>query len=330
MGEVHKGGRHRQNDEMNPPSGLEISVVIPVLDEEESIEALYENLKEVLEQIGKPYEIVFVDDGSTDNSFRTMQALHEQDAGHVRALQFRRNFGKTAALAAGFKEANGDVIITMDADLQDDPQEIPTLLGQLDKGYDLVTAWRLRRQDPLSKTLPSRIFNTVVSALTGVRVHDLNCGFKAYRREVTQDLKLYGELHRFIPVLAHWQGYRVGEAQVVHHPRKYGRSKYGSRRLGHGLLDFLMVLFLTYYLKRPIRFFGSIGVLLFLCGSAIGLYLTWLWLFRGGIGWRPILFVGILLMIVGVQMASIGLLGEMMRNFAYEPEQEYSIRRMLN
>jgi len=314
---------------MGGTSGSQISVVIPVLDEEESIEPLYERLRDVLEATGKSYEIIFVDDGSSDRSFEIIQAVYENDDEHVRAIQFRRNFGKTAALAAGFKEAQGDAIITIDADLQDDPHEIPALLSELDQGYDLVSAWRLRRQDPSSKTLPSRFFNAVVSALTGVRVHDLNCGFKAYRREVTQDLKLYGELHRFIPVLAHWQGYRVGEAQVVHHPRKYGRSKYGFERLGHGLLDFLMVLFLTYYLKRPIHFFGSIGVLLFLCGSAIGLYLSWLWVFGGGIGWRPILFVMILLVIVGVQMASIGLLGEMIRNFAYEPEQEYSIRRTL-
>ena len=309
---------------------MQISVVVPVLDEEQSVEPLYAKLREVLDGIGKAYEIIFVDDGSSDDSFKTIEALYEKDTEHVRAIQFRHNFGKTAALAAGFREAQGDVIITIDADLQDEPREIPALLGELGEGYDLVSAWRLRRQDPLSKTLPSRIFNTVVSALTRVKVHDLNCGFKAYRREVTRDVKLYGELHRFIPVLAHWQGYRVGEVQVVHHPRKYGRSKYGGfKRLGRGFLDFLMVLFLTRFLKRPILFFGSIGVFLFLCGFAIGLYLTWLWVFGGGIGQRPILFVCILLMVVGVQMASIGLLGEMIRHFAYEPEQEYSIRRLL-
>lgn len=314
---------------MEQPSDVQISVVIPVLNEEQSIETLYEQLGEVLHGLTSSYEMIFVDDGSTDDSFAEIERLHGEDAEHVRAIRFRRNFGKTAALSAGFKNAQGDVIITMDADLQDDPQEIPTLLGELENGYDLVSAWRLRRQDPVSKTLPSRIFNSVVSALTGVRLHDLNCGFKAYRKEVTRELKLYGELHRFIPVLVHWRGYRVGEAQVVHHPRRYGKSKYGFGRLGHGFLDFLTVLFLTYYLKRPIRFFGSIGVLLFICGFGIGLYLTWLWIFRGGIGWRPILFVMIVLMIVGVQMASIGLLGEMIRNFAYEPEQEYSISRML-
>lgn len=327
-GLVEMGGSEHEG--MGQARGLQVSVVIPVLDEEESIEPLYDKLTEVLRDTGDSYEIIMVDDGSSDNSFNVMNRLHQKDGEHVRVIQFRRNFGKTAALAAGFKQARGDVVVTMDADLQDDPTEIRVLLDELDKGYDLVGAWRRNRQDPLSKTVPSRIFNGVVSALTGVRMHDLNCGFKAYRREVTRDLKLYGELHRFIPVLAHWQGYRVGEVGVVHHAREYGKSKYGSRRLGRGFLDFLMVLFLTYYLKRPIHFFGTIGVLLFLCGFGIGLYLTWLWLFAGGIGWRPLLFVGILFMIVGVQMASIGLLGEMIRNFAYEPEQEYSIRRVLD
>ena len=321
------GGEISRADKASDP---QISVVIPVLDEEESLEALYEQLSDALGDVGRPYEVIFVDDGSSDGSFESMKSLHDRDNDRVRVIQFRRNFGKTAALAAGFRQARGDVVVTMDADLQDDPAEIGVLLDELDKGYDLVGAWRLRRQDPLSKTLPSRIFNAVVSVMSGVRMHDFNCGFKAYRREVTRDLKLYGDLHRFIPVLAHWQGYRVGEAQVVHQPRRYGKSKYGSRRLGRGFLDFLMVLFLTYFLKRPMRFFGTIGVLLFLCGFGIGLYLMWLWAFGGGIGWRPILFVGILFMIVGVQMASIGLLGEMIRNFAYEPEQEYSVKRVLS
>jgi len=321
------GGEISRADKASDP---QISVVIPVLDEEESLEALYEQLSDALGDVGRPHEVIFVDDGSSDGSFESMKSLHDRDSDRVRVIQFRRNFGKTAALAAGFRQARGDVVVTMDADLQDDPAEIGVLLDELDKGYDLVGAWRLRRQDPLSKTLPSRIFNAVVSVMSGVRMHDFNCGFKAYRREVTRDLKLYGDLHRFIPVLAHWQGYRLVEAQVVHQPRRYGKSKYGSRRLGRGFLDFLMVLFLTYFLKRPMRFFGTIGVLLFLCGFGIGLYLMWLWAFGGGIGWRPILFVGILFMIVGVQMASIGLLGEMIRNFAYEPEQEYSIKRVLS
>jgi glycosyltransferase involved in cell wall biosynthesis len=311
-------------------SRIDLSVVIPLLDEEESIRPLYSSLSDVLEELGKEYEVILIDDGSQDNSFNILESLHEENPQHISVIQFRRNFGKTAALTAGFKQARGDVIITMDADLQDDPAEIPDLLARLDEDYDLVAAWRYERQDPLSKTLPSRIANLAVSVMTGLRLHDLNCGFKAYRREVVQDLKLYGELHRFIPVLAHWRGYRVGEEKVVHHPRQYGRSKYGFERLGRSFLDFLMVLFLTYYLKRPMHFFGTIGALLFLLGFAIGLYLVWLWIFGGGIGWRPILFLGITAMIVGVQMASIGLLGEMIRNFAYEAEEEYTIRRLLS
>jgi glycosyltransferase involved in cell wall biosynthesis len=309
---------------------IDLSIVIPLLNEEGSIKPLWVSLRDVLEGLGKEYEVLFVDDGSQDSSFDILKSVYEEDPQHIRVIQFRRNFGKTAALAAGFKQTRGDVVITMDADLQDDPAEIPKLLAKLDEDWDLVAAWRYKRQDPISKTFPSRIFNLVVSGLTGVRSHDLNCGFKAYRREVVQDLKLYGELHRFVPVLAHWRGYRVSEVRVVHHPRKYGKSKYGVERMGRGFLDFLMVLFLTYYLKRPIHFFGTIGALLCLAGFGIGLYLTWLWVFGGGIGQRPILFVCILLMVVGVQMASIGLLGEMIRNFAYEAEEEYSIRRLLS
>lgn len=307
-----------------------VSVVVPVLDEEDSIRPLYAALVDVLEHLDGEYEIIFIDDGSQDSSFEILKDLHKGDTEHVRVIQFRRNFGKTAALTAGFAEARGDIVVTMDADLQDDPLEIPDLVARLDEDYDLVVAWRHERQDPLSKRLPSKVANTAVSLLTGVRIHDLNCGFKAYRREVVADLKLYGELHRFIPVLAHWRGFRVTEHRVAHRPRQYGQSKYGLERLGRSFLDFGMVLFLTYYLKRPMHLFGTLGALLFLIGFAIGLYLTGLWFLGEGIGWRPLLFLGILAMIVGVQMASIGLLGEMIRNFAYEPEEEYSIRRLLS
>jgi glycosyltransferase involved in cell wall biosynthesis len=309
---------------------VDLSVVVPVLDEEESIQPLYSDLDETLRSLGRDYEIIFVDDGSEDGSFGILKSLYEGDKDHVRVIQFRRNFGKTAALTAGFREARGDVVITMDADLQDDPAEIPGLVAKLNEDYDLVVAWRHERKDPLSKRLPSRVANTAVSLLTGVKLHDLNCGFKAYRREVATDLKLYGELHRFIPVLAHWRGFKVTEQKVAHRPRQYGQSKYGFERLGRSFLDFGMVLFLTYYLKRPMHLFGTLGALLFLFGFAIGLYLTGLWFLGEGIGWRPLLFLGILAMIVGVQMASIGLLGEMIRNFAYNPEEEYSVRRLLS
>ena len=318
------------SQELNGEGWVHLSVVIPLLDERESIGSLHSSLIAVLGALGKEYEIIFVDDGSEDGTFGILKSLHEKDPEHIRVIQFRRNFGKTAALTAGFRQARGEVVITMDADLQDDPREIPGLLDRLSDDYDLVVAWRHERRDPLSKRLPSKIANTAVSALTGVRIHDLNCGFKAYRREVVQDLKLYGELHRFIPVLAHWRGYRVTEQKVVHRPRQYGQSKYGFERLGRSFLDFGMVLFLTYYLKRPMHLFGTLGALLSLFGFAIGLYLTGLWVVGEGIGWRPLLFLGILAMVVGVQMASIGLLGEMIRNFAYDPEEEYSVRRLLS
>jgi glycosyltransferase involved in cell wall biosynthesis len=316
--------------DLNGEGCVDLSVVIPLLDEEQSIRPLHSSLITVLEAVGREYEIIFVDDGSEDDTFGILASLHEQDPEHIRVIEFRRNFGKTAALTAGFRQARGEVVITMDADLQDDPTEIPGLLAELNEETDLVVAWRHERQDPLSKRLPSKVANTAVSLLTGVKIHDLNCGFKAYRREVVQDLKLYGELHRFIPVLAHWRGYRVTEHKVVHRARQYGQSKYGFERLGRSFLDFGMVLFLTYYLKRPMHLFGTLGALLFLIGFAIGLYLTGLWVIGVGIGWRPLLFLGILAMIVGVQMASIGLLGEMIRNFAYHPEEEYSIRRLLS
>lgn len=319
--------RSRGYGQLEGRSGLDISAVIPLLDEEENIAPLYSSLHNVLEESGKGYEIIFVDDGSRDGSFVVLTTLHDEDPNHVRVIHFRRNFGKTAALTAGFGKAQGEVIVTMDADLQDDPQEMPRLLDKLEEGYDMVVAWRRDRQDPLSKRLPSRIFNGAVSLLTGVQLHDLNCGFKAFRREVIANLKLYGELHRFIPVLAHWRGYSVAELAVVHHPRKYGRSKYGVERLGRAFVDFLVVLFLTRYLKRPLQLFGSIGAVLFLFGFGIGMYHVVLWFRLGGIGFRPLLFAGILAMIVGVQIASIGLLGEMIRHFTYHAEEEYSIDR---
>ena len=266
-----------------------------------------------------------------------MEDLFRDDPEHVRVVHFRRNFGKTAALNAGFTHARGQIIITMDADLQDDPAEIPAMLAKLDEGYDLVAAWRADRQDPLGKTLPSRFFNFVVSRFTGVGLHDFNCGFKVYRRAVTDTVRLYGEFHRFIPVLAHQQGFRITEVPVRHHPRQAGVSKYGARRLLKGFLDFGTVLFLTTYLKRPLHLFGATGLAIFAIGLVINLYLAFLWLLRevGGvagvapIGTRPLLIVGVLAMILGIQLISIGLLGEMLRYFTFRPTEEYAIRRVL-
>ncbi len=303
-----------------------ISFVIPVLNEEGSLELLYQAVTQVAGSLPHPYEILFVDDGSTDRSPAILHDLYERDRAHVRVVQFRRNFGKTAALMAGFSLVRGDIVVTMDADLQDDPAELPKLLARLEEGYDLVGAWRAERRDPITKRGPSWFANTTVSALTGVRLHDVNCGFKAYRREVVRDLKLYGDLHRFIPILAHRKGYRITEVPVRHHPRRFGRSKYGGRRFARSYLDFLSVLFLTTYLKRPMHLFGMAGSIFAAVGTLIMLYLATLWVIEGGIGWRPLLFFGITALVVGLQLISVGLLGEMLRNVTFRAEEEYSIR----
>jgi glycosyltransferase involved in cell wall biosynthesis len=306
-----------------------LSVVVPVWDEVESLPVLADELQASLSSLGQPYEVLYVDDGSTDGSFEVLRRLRDADPSHVRVIQFRRNFGKTAALSAGFRHALGQIIVTLDADLQDDPGEIPRLLSELEEGFDMVAAWRERRQDPASKTLPSRLANTIVPLITGVRVHDVNCGFKAYRREVVRELKLYGDLHRYIPVLAVWQGFTVGEVPVTHRPRKFGQSKYGWQRFARSFFDFLVVVFLTRYLRRPLQLFGTLGALCFLVGIVLGLYLAYLRFFGPGIGWRPALFADVMAIVVGVQLISIGLLGEMVRNFSYRCEDEYSIRTEL-
>ncbi len=305
-----------------------ISFVIPLLNEEESLEALYEAVTDVAVSLPFAYEIIFVDDGSTDDSVAVLRDLYQADSEHVRVIQFRRNFGKTAALSAGFALVRGEIVVTLDADLQDDPNELPKLLAKLDDGYDLVGAWRANRQDNVSKRWPSKIANTTVSTLTGLQLHDINCGFKVYRSEVVRDLKLYGELHRYIPVLAHWKGYRVTEVQVTHHPRRFGASKYGARRLARGYIDFLSVLFLTTYLRRPMHLFGMAGTIVAGLGTLIMLYLAVLWVVQGGLGWRPLLFFGITALMVGIQLISVGLLGEMLRNATFQAEAEYSVRQV--
>ncbi len=306
-----------------------VSVVIPLFNEEASIAILNHELQQVLVGLRRTYEIIYVDDGSTDGSFAILAKLHESDPEHIRVIRFRRNFGKTAALAAAFKRACGQRIATMDADLQDDPAELPSLLAKLDEGHDLVAAWREHRQDPLSKRIPSRFANWVVQAITGVRLHDINCGYKVYRQEVVRDLKLYGDLHRYVPVLASWQGYDIAEAPVSHRPRQFGHSKYGWSRFFRGFFDFLAVLFLTRYLRRPLQLFGTLGAISFIIGIVLGLYLTYLRFFGPGIGWRPALFLDLLAIVVGVQLVSIGLLGEMLRNYSYRTEEEYTIRTEL-
>jgi glycosyltransferase involved in cell wall biosynthesis len=308
----------------------DLSLVIPIYNEEGSIPELYDTLTAVLTGQGCTYEILFVDDGSRDTTFSQLRALHADDP-HVRVIRFRRNFGKTAALVAGFGASRGEVVITMDADLQDDPREIPKFLDKLADGYDLVSGWKKQRHDPISKTLPSKVFNSIVSSTTHIPLHDFNNGFKAYRREVTEELKLYGELHRFIPVLAYWKGYRIGELEVQHHPRKHGKSKFGASRFMKGMLDFLLVLFLTKYMQRPLRLFGSIGLLLAVIGILISLYLTLDKIIaHHDIGTRPLLQLGVLLIVTGVQIFSLGLIGEMLRHFSYRDAEEYSIKQVLD
>ena len=311
-----------------------ISVVVPVMNEEQSVRVLYEQLSAQLEKMEKSFEIIFVDDGSTDQTFAEVKKLHDEHPGIVRVIRFRRNFGKTPALVAGFSRCRGEIIFTMDGDLQDDPAEMPKFLEKLDEGYDLVSGWKFPRLDPLSKTFPSRVFNGLVSRMTGVHLHDINNGFKAYRRDIVEDpnLKLYGEFHRFVPVMAHWRGFRVTEIKVVHHPRKYGVSKFGAKRFARGLIDLLNVLFLTSFLRTPLRLFGPMGFVTFVIGVVVDLWVVINARFfsHEPIHNQPLLFVGILLMIFGVQFILTGLQSEMIRHYAFQPGEEYSIRQELD
>jgi glycosyltransferase involved in cell wall biosynthesis len=307
---------------------IEVSVILPVLDEVESLGVLHRELTETLERLGRSYEILFIDDGSRDGSFQLIEKLTVEDP-RVRGFQLRRNFGKAAALAVGFREAQGDIVVTLDADLQDDPAEIPKLLARLEDGFDLVSGWKRDRQDPRSKTWPSRLFNWVTGWLTGVRLHDFNSGFKIYRREVVQEIRLYGELHRFIPVLAAWRGFQVAEVPVHHRARRYGRSKFGSARLWRGFLDLLTVLFLTRYTRRPLHLFGGLGLIAWTVGFVVNAYLTGIWLSGSQpIGHRPLLAFGVLSMLVGVQFFAVGLLSELVLSYQTRTD-DVSIRRRL-
>ena len=323
----------------------EVTVLVPVLDEESSVVELTERVTAVFDGLGTSFELVFVDDGSRDATAERVRELHEGDA-RVKLVRFRRNFGKAAAISAGVEHSSGAIVVTIDGDLQDVPEEIPRFLEKLEtEDLDLVSGWKQDRQDPASKRYPSKLFNWATRRLAQVDLHDFNCGFKAYRREVLEQVAIYGELHRFIPVLASRKGFRIGEIRVAHEKRRHGHSKYGWDRLYKGLLDLLTVLFITKYTRRPLHLFGVFGLLFISAGFAINAYLAWLWFLaqssfatlqamfgvdRGfALSDRPLLLLGVLLMLLGFQTLTTGLLGEMITFKNFRRGDSYSIRERL-
>jgi len=304
-----------KSDFMNEsvPQSRSVTVVVPMLNEAASVDILFCEVNAAFESLnGWSYTLLIIDDGSTDETWGRTSTLVNDHPDRVRAIRLRRNFGKSDALAIGFSHCDSEVVITMDGDLQDDPAEIPRLLSKIDEGYDLVSGWKQHRKDPLSKTLPSRIFNFMTSSLTKVQLRDFNCGFKAYRAEVVQSLQLQGEMHRYIPVIASHMGFTVGEIPVNHRPRTHGVSKFGTERYIRGFLDLLTVLATTRYLKRPAHLFGGLGVLIGLTGMAALLYLAGIWLFDlGAIGNRPLLFFGILCVLLSAQLITLGIIAEL-------------------
>jgi glycosyltransferase involved in cell wall biosynthesis len=308
--------------------GYDFSLVIPCYNEQESLPELYAKITEVMTVMKMSHEIIFIDDGSTDESSRVIEELNRKDE-RVKLIQFITNYGKSAALAAGFSVATGRFVVTMDSDLQDDPAEIPQLLAKLESGYDLVSGWKRVRHDPLSKRLASKVYNFFTSIVSGIRLHDFNCGLKIYRREVVKTLRVYGELHRYLPVIAFRNGFRVTELPVKHYARKYGTSKFGVARFARGAFDLMTISFLTRYKMRPLHLFGVLGVLSFLGGFVVSLFLAYERLFRGKfLSNRPLLFLGVLLIIVGVQFFSIGLLGEMITSLRKDSDS-FLVKRCL-
>jgi len=312
---------------------IDISVVIPVYDEESNLLELHRQLNDVLSDMGRSYEIIAVDDGSSDDSFEVLRKLHEQDE-HLVAVRFRRNFGQTAAFSAGFDLARGQIVITMDADLQNDPVDIPHLIEVMEEGYDVVSGWRKDRKDPfISRRLPSIMANRLISFVTGVKLHDYGCSLKAYRREVVKNLHLYGEMHRFIPALANWMGVSVTEIAVRHRPRRHGKSKYGISRTMKVILDLLTVRFLLSFSARPMQLFGLLGMGSFGFGFLIGLYLTVLKVIYGqSISNRPLLLLGVLMLVAGIQLITMGLLAELIVRTYHETQGKaiYVIREVLD
>ncbi|CAJ35687.1 glycosyltransferase (family 2) [Methanocella arvoryzae MRE50] len=289
-----------------------ISIIVPVLNEEGSVRELYGEIKTVLQELDVSYEIIFIDDGSTDSTKDILDEIKTVDNG-LQVISLQKNYGKAAALSCGFTLAKGNIVITMDGDLQDDPKEIPRFIEAL-KQYDMVSGWKQKRQDPLTKTLPSSVFNLLTRWLTNVEIHDFNCGFKGYRSGVVKSINLYGELHRYIPALARIAGYKVGEISVNHRQRVHGKSKYGAKRIVRGFIDLITVKFLMSYSQKPLHFFGGIGSIFGITGCAVLTFLVYQWLNGIRIGDRPLLNLGILMIIIGMQFVAIGLIGELIVN----------------
>jgi glycosyltransferase involved in cell wall biosynthesis len=310
---------------------IDYSVVIPVFNEEPNILPLYNELKLVMDGVGKEYEILFVDDGSTDRTYEAIKWINNND-NHVKAVKFRKNFGQTAALSAGFDHANGNIIITMDGDLQNSPNDIPKLLAKMNEGYDVVSGWRHQRHDPkFSKKLPSRLSNRLARRLTKLDLHDFGCTLKAYRKEAVKDIELYGEMHRYIPAVVAWQGYSVAEVKVEHRSRKHGKTKYGKGRLLRGFLDLVNIRFWSKYSTRPLHFFGRLGAISFALGLIIVTYKLFLRIFYGiGLELGPLLIFAVMLVILGVQFIMFGFLGEIMIRTYYQGKRKiYKVKEIL-
>jgi glycosyltransferase involved in cell wall biosynthesis len=321
----------RKNTEQGRGS-KRLSIIIPVFNEEENISPLYHELKAIREGMGVTYEVIFVDDGSDDGSNEILQRLAQEDKG-IKVIQFRKNFGQTAAIAAGVEHAQGEIIVTMDGDRQNDPQDIPRLLEQLEQGYDVVSGWRKNRKDPfLSKKFPSAVANRLISWLTSVRLHDYGCTLKAYRRDILKDVRLYGEMHRFIPAYASWVGARITEIEVNHHPRRHGKSKYGLSRTSSIILDLITILFLQRYSTKPIRLFGGAGMTLFVLGIFTGLFVLVRRIFWGGVWISPMILISFLFITMGVMFVLLGLIAEIIIRTYHESQGKpiYVVKSVVN
>ncbi|MBI4128938.1 MAG: glycosyltransferase family 2 protein [Parcubacteria group bacterium] len=314
------------------PALPELSLVIPVKDEEESLPILHERIRRSCTEVTENYEVIFVNDGSTDNTQHVIEDIHAKDP-RVRGIELRKNFGQTAAMAAGFDHARGEIIITMDADLQNDPADIPRLLEKMGEGYDIVSGWRKDRKDKfITRRIPSQVANALISRLTKVRLHDYGCSLKAYRKDALAGVRLYGEMHRFIPIFSSIKGAKIAEIEVNHFSRKFGTSKYGLSRVFKVILDLIIVHFFLRFLTNPIRFFGVFGILFMLAGSGISAYLTFLKFAYGArIGDRPLLLLGVLFILVGIQITALGILGELLSRIYFESQnkQTYAIRKIV-